>query len=430
MKIPNKKYVYAALAVLAVLTVLILAIPSGNDGKRRASITGMNAVLTNEMSDRENLANMERDMRSFMQRWQIRGMSVAVMRKDSLLFAKGYGLADQEKEEPMRPGTIMRVASVSKLITAAGIMKLREQGKIRLSEKVFGKDGILNDTLFTNHIGDKGYYDITVEQLLRHEGGLTIRRGDPMFRSRDWMTIYNLDEVPDQDMLTSIAVRKRLGYTPGKSHEYSNFGYLLLSMIIEKKTGEDYEKWMQENVLEPAGCVDFHLAYNSYEERLPGESRYHMQDNDPKVPKYDNSADSVVRCYGGNDIRALKGAGAWVCSAPELARFVASIDGKPGIPDILSKESVKEMTAFSEDHKFGLGWNSTDPKKGWLRTGSLSGTSAYVMNFPDGECWILISNTHAWKGPRFSRTIHNFIVQCRQRYSGRLPKQDLFTSIR
>ena len=125
MKIPNKKYVYAALAVLAVLTVLILAIPSGKDGKRRASISGMNAVLTNEMSDRENLAKMERDMRSFMQRWQIRGMSVAVMRKDSLLFAKGYGLADQEKGEPMRPGTIMRVASVSKLITAAGIMKLR-----------------------------------------------------------------------------------------------------------------------------------------------------------------------------------------------------------------------------------------------------------------------------------------------------------------
>ena len=63
MKIPNKKYVYAALAVLAVLTVLILAIPSGNDGKRRASVTGMNAVLTNEMSDRENLAKMERALK-------------------------------------------------------------------------------------------------------------------------------------------------------------------------------------------------------------------------------------------------------------------------------------------------------------------------------------------------------------------------------
>ena len=421
MKNPNKIFLTAA-------TALILLLASCGGRKESAPVQGMNAVLTNEMSDNGQLAKLDRDANTFMQRWQIRGMELAVMRGDSLLFSKGYGWADQQKDEPMRPGTIMRVASVSKLITAAGIMKLKEQGGIRLSEKVFGPGGILNDTLFSNHITDKAYYDITVEQLLRHEGGLTIRRGDPMFRSRDWMTIYKLDEAPDQNMLTSIAVRTRLGYTPGKSHEYSNFGYLLLSMIIEKKTGMDYEEWMQENVLKPAGCQDFHLAYNYYEQKYPGETRYHMQDNDPKVPEYNNSADSVVRCYGGNDIRALKGAGAWVCSAPELARFVASIDGKPGVPDILSRTSVREMTAFSDDHKFGLGWNSTDPKKGWLRTGSLSGSSAYVMYFPDGECWILISNTHAWKGPRFSRTIHNFIVQCRQRYSGKLPAQDLFTS--
>lgn len=249
-----------------------------------------------------------------------------------------------------------------------------------------------------------------------------------MFRSRDWINIYKLDAPPDQNTLTAIGVRKRLGYAPGKGHEYSNFGYLLLSMIIERKTGTDYESWMQKNVLEPAGCKDFHIAYNYYEQKYPGETRYFMQDNDPKVPIYTGAADSVVRCYGGNDIRALKGAGAWVCSAPELALFVASIDGRPGVPDILKRKSVREMTTFSEDHKFGLGWNSVHPLKGWLRTGSLSGTSAYVMFFPDGECWILISNTHAWKGPRFSKITGSFIQQCRQRYSDKFPKQDLFTS--
>ena len=427
MRIPNKKYVYGALAVLLVLVVCIIAIPSGKDSKSTRSIHGINAVLTNEMSDSEELVRMEKEVKTFMQRWQIRGMELCVMRGDSLLYAKGFGWADKQEGVPMRPGTIMRVASVSKLITAAGIMKLVEEGKLRLSDKVFGPEGILNDTLYTNHISDKAYFDITVEQLLRHESGLTIRRGDPMFRSRDLMTIYHLKKAPDQETLTSIAVRKRLGYTPGKSHEYSNFGYLLLSMIIERKTGMDYEEWMLKNVLEPAGCEDFHLAFNTYEQRHPGESRYHMQDNDPPVPKYDNSPDSVVRCYGGNDIRLLKGAGAWVCSAPELARFIASIDGRPGVKDILSIKSVRAMTAYSEDHKYGLGWNSVHPVKGWVRTGSLSGTSAYIGYFPDGECWILLSNTHAWKGPRFSRIVHNFIVQCRQRYNGKMPKQDLFT---
>ena len=182
MKNPNKKYVYSALAVLLVLIAVILAIPSGKgENRKNASINGINAVLTNEMSDCENLAKMEKDLRIFMQRWQIRGLELAVMRNDSLLYSKGFGWADQEKEEAMRPGTIMRVASVSKLVTAAGIMKLAEDGRLRLTDKVFGPGGILKDTVYTNHIKDKGYYDITVEQLLRHEGGLTIRRGDPMF---------------------------------------------------------------------------------------------------------------------------------------------------------------------------------------------------------------------------------------------------------
>ena len=425
VKLRNKKYVYSALAVLVALLILIMLIPSGKKTPSRR-ISGINAVLTNEMSDTASLSKLDRDICTFMQRWQIRGLELCITRNDSLLYAKGYGKADDD--EPMRPGTIMRVASVSKLITAAGIMKLVEQGKLSLSDKVFGTEGILNDTEFTENLAEKAYGDITVEQLLRHEAGLSIRRGDPMFTTRDLMNIYHLDKAPDQHKLTSIAVRRRLGYRPGKGHEYSNFGYLLLSMIIERKTGMDYEKWMQKNVLEPAGCEDFHLAHNTYEERHPGETRYYMQDNDPKVPKYDNTPDSVVRCYGGNNIRALKGAGAWVCSGPELARFIASIDGKPQIPDILSIKSIRKMTYTGEEHKFGLGWNSTSPQKGWQRTGSLSGTSAYVNLFPDGECWILISNTHAWKGPRFSKTIHHLIVQSRQRYSKMLPARDLFNN--
>ena len=153
MKIPNKKYVYAALAVLALLVVLILAIPSGKSGSRSTrSIRGINAVLTNEMSDSEKLGKMEKEVWNFMRRWQIRGMELCIMRHDSLLYAKGFGWADQMTEEAMRPGTIMRVASVSKLITAAGIMKLVENGELKLSDKVFGPHGILNDTIYTNHI--------------------------------------------------------------------------------------------------------------------------------------------------------------------------------------------------------------------------------------------------------------------------------------
>ena len=136
MKIRNKKYVYGALAVLAVLIIVIIALPSGKDeAKASRGIRGINASLTNEMSDTEGLARMEKELNTFMQRWQIRGLELCIMRNDSLLYAKGFGWADKEKEEPMRPGTIMRVASVSKLITAAGIMKLVEDGKLTFPTK-------------------------------------------------------------------------------------------------------------------------------------------------------------------------------------------------------------------------------------------------------------------------------------------------------
>ena len=398
---------------------------SGCSGKGRApyKIEGINSVITNEMSTGAD--KLDKDMRIFMQRWWIKGLSLSVMRGDSLLYAKGYGKADEDV--PMSAAHIMRIASVSKLITAAGIMKLQEQGKLKLSDKVFGPSGILNDAVYTAAIKDKNYFKITVEDLLRHESGLSIRRGDPMFTTRDIMYIYRLKEAPDHETLTRLMLTRPLGYQPGKSRQYNNFGYMLLGMIIEKVTEQDYEKWVNKEILEPAGCLDMHLAYTYYKDKYPNEVRYYMQDNDPLVPEFNNSGDSVVRCYGGSDVRALGGAGAWVASTPELARFVASIDGNPRVKDILSIKSVRAMTLDNGEHKYGLGWN--DIGDTWIRTGSLAGTNAIVYRFPDGECWILVSNTHNWKGPRFSTRVKEFIRQCHDRYSAVLPKQDLFELI-
>ena len=113
-----------------------------------------------------------------MQEWNLRGASLAIMRNDSLLYAKGYGWADEEKGVKMEPRILLRLASVSKLITATGIMKLQEEGKLSLDDRVFGPDGILSDSTYTAAITDPGCFRITVEDLLRHKGGFTARLGD------------------------------------------------------------------------------------------------------------------------------------------------------------------------------------------------------------------------------------------------------------
>lgn len=384
----------------------------------------LNATLTNELSDTSTLRGLDKKILEYMKEWNLKGASLCIMRHDSLLYAKGYGVADTDV--PMGPGTLLRVASVSKLITATGIMLLQENGSLSLDDRVFAPGGPLER--FSDDIKDKRLYDITIRHLLMHEAGFTARAGDPMFNTRDLMKIYKWDTPPDSETLAHAILKRKLYFDPGTASEYSNFGYLLLSMIIEQVTGESYETWIQENVLQAAHCTDMHLAHNFYKDKYPGETRYYVQSNDKPVGRYDNSGVQVLRCYGGNDIRALKGAGAWVTSVPELARFVASIDGRDEVPDILSRESVDAMTFTTDSVTYGLGWNDISEEGVWTRTGTFSGTSALIKNYPDGECWIMVTNTSTWRGPHFTKWTSSLFCRLREQYSAVLPARDFFYS--
>lgn len=386
----------------------------------------LNDTLRNELSDQPELHAMDSIMRRYLKRWEINGAQLAISRHDSLLYARGFGFADIDKQTPMEPSYIMRMASCSKLVTAVGIMKLRDMGKIRLQDKVFGPNGILNDTIYTNAIRDKRYFDITVEQLLRHKAGFTNYAGDPIFSTRYIMQQNHLTTPPDHPTLLRIVLRRHLGYTPGTARRYCNIGYTLLSLIIEKRTGMPYEKYMQKYVLEPAGCYDFHIAGNYLKDRRANETIYYMHSSSEPAPEFNNSGRMVVRCYGENDITTSLGAGAWTASAAEVCRLVASIDGDNTTPDVLSKQAVELMTREMPDHEFSLGWNFT-PKCGpWIRTGSLVGTSAIILKYADGECWVFITNTSTWKGHEFSKDTMALFEKLRKKFGDKLPKRNLF----
>lgn len=388
----------------------------------------LNDTLTNSMSDSPQLEDMENKIKRYLLRWEINGAQIAVTRNDSLLYVKGFGWADMEKKQEMQPSNIMRLASVSKLLTAVGVMRLAEAGTLKLSDHVFGPKGILNDTAFTNAIKDQRYLDITVEQLLRHKAGFTTGAGDPMFSTRYIMMQNRLTTPPDNNTLMKILLKRRLGFTPGTAKRYSNVGYTLLSMIIEKKTRMSYEDYMRRFVFEPAGCYDFHIAGSYEKDRRKNEVKYYMHKGSEPVYEYNNSGRMVEKCYGENDIPNLKGAGAWCASAAELSRLVASIDLLPGVKDILSKKSVEFMTREMPDHDFSIGWNFCPKGRPWIRTGSLSGTSALVLRYPDGECWILITNTSTWKGHGFSNDTMRLFERLRQENRDKFPKRDLFFS--
>ena len=391
-----------------------------------AHIVHLNDTLSNALSDQPELHGMDSIMRRYLKRWEINGAQLAISRNDSLLYARGFGFADVQKQQPMEPSYIMRMASVSKLVTAVGIMKLRDMGKLRLDEKVFGPNGVLNDTIYTHAIRDKRHFDITVEQLLRHTAGFNNRYGDPIFSTRYIMQQNHLTTPPDHRTLLQIVLQRKLGYTPGTMKHYCNIGYTLLSLIIEKRTGMSYEKFMQKYVLEPAGCYDFHIAGNYLKDRRPNETVYYMHSSSEPAQEFNNSGQLVERCYGENDITTALGAGAWTASAAELCRLVAAIDGDPTLPDVISDEAVKMMTEEMPDHQYSLGWNYTPRGGRWIRTGSLVGTSAIVLRYPDGECWVFITNTSTWKGHEFSKDTIALFEKLRQRFGNKMPKRNLF----
>ena len=425
----NKAYIYilSAVCLTAIIGITIWAISGkgeASSGGNSPQLPELNRTITNSDSEIEDLEALDRRMNRYMRTWAFKGMSLAIVRNDSLVYAKGYGWADEEEGISMEPGNIMRVASVSKLLTAAGIMVLQDRGLLNIKDTVFGPAGILKDSLFTKTIKDRNYYKITIEHLLRHQGGFY---RDPVFSSRDVKHQMGLDSAPEKEDFYHLVLKRRLRFAPGTWQKYSNFGYILLSDIIEEVSGKPYEQFMKEDVLAPAGCFDMHIAQNYYHQKRKNEVRYYTHEGDGKyIEEYNDSGKMVERCYGGNNIPLLSGAGAWCGSTVELARFVASIDGKAEVPDIISAEAVSQMTEYFDTETFSLGWNDTKPGSGWNRSGTLAGTCAYIKLFPDGECWILVTNTSTWKGPRQAKYTEALFKQCRKSFSKELPARNLF----
>ena len=423
----RKKTIYITIGSLAVAIIIATASsifhrPLPKPAEIKKPTIRLNQTVTNADSDIPELAGLDKKVNYYMRKWQFKGASLAITRGDSLVYAKGYGIADNGVD--MEPGHILRMASVSKLLTAVGIMVLQDKGMLSIKDTVFGPSGILKDTLFAATIKDKNHYKITVEHLLRHQGGF---HRDPVFSSRDVKNQMQLDHAPEKEDFYRLVLSRKLRFLPGSWQKYSNFGYILLSDIIEEVSGMSYEEFMKKEVLAPAGCFDMHISQTYYNQKRPNEVRYYTHEGDGQfIEEYNGSGKIVERCYGGNNIPLLSGAGAWCGSPIEIARLVASIDGDPGVPDIISSEAIAQMTEYFDTETFSLGWNDTNPDKGWSRSGTLSGTCAFVKRFPDGECWILITNTSSWKGPKQASYTNELFRQCRALYSAKLPKQNLF----
>ena len=263
-----------------------------------------------------------------------------------------------------------------------------------------------------------------VENLLRHQGGFTNRAGDPMFCPIDIAKKMNVPAPADLNTIIKFVLSRRLGFTPGTSTCYSNVGYGILSKVIEKISGKNYEEFIQDSILIPAGCYDMHLAHNLDKDRYFNEVKYYEQSDADLIRSCDGRDTLVYRSNGGNNIEALYGAGGWVASPTELLRFLSAIDANDSYPDILTKESVEIMTKCVKN-ALPLGWMNTNNQGDWWRSGTLAGTSAMLKRQRDGFCWAFITNTSNWTGPRFPHKIEGMMARAMDRVK-EWPDRNLF----
>lgn len=359
--------------------------------------------IPNNYSYNNEFEGFDSQMEKFMDKWGIVGASVAIAKDDKLVYAKGFGFADRETSQPVQPYNLFRVASVSKLVTAVGIMKLVEDGVISLETNVFGRNGILNDSVYCNYI-DPRVELITVRQLLEHSAGWTNRYGDHMFMPTVVAKKLNKQLPVDDNDIIRFALMHRLHFQPGSFSSYSNLGYAVLGKVIEKVSGVDYENYIKTRVLYPLGIYDMSIGGSYLSERKEIEVKYYEADNSILVEDYKGTGEMVLRSYGGNDIKSLGAAGGWIASATDLTKLMLSINENPYFKDILLPESIETMVNPLDLQKSPLGWRRINDFE-WVRTGTLASTSAIMVQRKDGVSYVVISNTGSWKGADFTSEI-------------------------
>ena len=191
------------------------------------------ATIARPGSERPALDSVDRYLRAELARQRIPGMSVAILRGDSVLLARGYGFADLEHRVPATDSTMYQSGSLGKPFTAAAIVTLAAEGKLGLDDPI--------RRYFS--VGPAAWGAVTVRHLLTHTSGI------PDYT--DGLVDYRRDYTEDE--LVATAARLPLEFAPGTSWSYSNTGYALLGFLVRRVTGRFYGDWLRERVFGPLG---------------------------------------------------------------------------------------------------------------------------------------------------------------------------------
>jgi CubicO group peptidase (beta-lactamase class C family) len=286
------------------------------------------------------------------------GAAIAVIKDGAVVYKRGYGSANLEYNVPITPQTVFHVASVSKQFTAFAIALLANQGKLSLDDDIRKHLPELPD------FGKK----ITIRHLIHHTSGL-----------RDQWTLlgmagWRLDDVITKEHIMKIVRHQReLNFDPGTEHLYSNTGYTLLAVIVERVSGQSFRDYTEATIFKPLGMTNTHF-----------------HDDHEQIVK--NRAYSYASAGPGGGFKAAPlnyanvGATSLFTTAEDLARWVINFeDKKIGGADVIKQ--MQQQGVLNDGKQLGYAFGVIiAPHRGLNSVAHAGGDAAYrsfVIWFPE-----------------------------------------------
>ncbi len=302
------------------------------------------------------LSALDTLMQQLMTQYNSPGGSLSVSVNGKLVFARGYGYADAATGEFVQPDSLFRIASNSKPFTAAGILQLIAQGKLSLTTQPFVS--ILSDlTPPPGQSMDPRILSITIQNLLEHKAGWDdTLPGVPDPLSAFTVTAaqtFNAVPPATPELLIRYMMGQPLQHDPGTVSAYSNFGYVVLGEVISRVSGETYGKFIENNVLAPAGDVRTVLGGTFLSERQPYEVVYYDYPGAPLASSVFPPVGAPVPApYGAFSIELSAAAGGWISSSMDMVRLTDNFNGQL-TPSVLQSPPSGFVGYIAP---FGPGW--------------------------------------------------------------------------
>jgi CubicO group peptidase (beta-lactamase class C family) len=304
--------------------------------------------------------SLDRYVRSELVRQRVPGLSIAVLRGDNVVLARGYGYANVEHHVPATDSTVYEVGSISKQFTAAATVLLSEEGRLGL------------DDVITRYLpeGSTIWSGVTIRQLLTHTSGIS----DQSLDTLDFRKDYTEKE------LVRLAAGPPLLFKPGASYGYSSTGYTLLGVIIHRLTGEFYGNLLRDRIFRPLGMRAARV--NSDTAIIPNRSGgYRLEHGTLKNRDWTSPSLSATADRGLS------------FSVRDLSRWAIALNhGRPlGRAGLQASWTPVQLTE-GWSYPYGQGWQLTQ-QRGYRRighSGAWGGFQATLQRYPDFDLTVIV----------------------------------------